>query len=283
MKISALRSILFVPGNRVDRFQKAQDSGADGVFIDLEDAVSQQNKILARNSTIDYFINNPISSKGLRMIRINSIRTLEGLQDILALNESRIKPDAIALPKVESASEIEILDNLFMQNPLSYVVMIESSVGLERAYEIAKASKNVVALCFGGGDFSAEIGALLNYIPMLYARSRLVSAAASVGLPVFDVPYLALNDLDETNLIKETQQAKDLGFTCKIAIHPKQIRAINSIFTPAFNEIIEAREIMAGFEKNNHNVFEFQGKMLDYAIIRKAQAIIEKSNLLDNK
>ena len=278
--MNALRSILFVPGNRSERFQKALNSGADGIFIDLEDAVSQQNKTVARNITVEYFKSNPTSSKIARMLRINSIRTLDGLNDILALNDNQLKPDAIALPKVESASEIEILDSLLSNNPLNYVIMIESALGLERAYDIAKASKNIVALCFGGGDFSSEIGAKLNFLPMLYARSRLVCAAASVGLPVFDVPYLSLNDPDETNLITESQQAKDVGFSCKIAIHPKQISAINSVFTPSDMEISEAKEIIDEFNKNNHNVFELNGKMLDYAIIRKAQATIDRVNLL---
>ncbi|MDI9338722.1 MAG: CoA ester lyase [Alphaproteobacteria bacterium] len=269
------RSILFVPGTRPDRFQKAIDSGADAIVIDLEDAVSLKDKDSARNIVVDYFKNNSFENLKIGVfIRINSIRTTPGLKDVLAIIENNLKPDALIIPKTESVGEVEVLDDLFLNRPMSYILLIETAKGLREIYKIVKSSPNIKAINFGGGDFSTDIGATLTWNAMLYTRSEIVAAAATVGIHAFDVPYLNVHDQDNQLLENETAQIKELGFTAKVAIHPKQVASINKIFTPTDIEVQEAQTLLDEMAKSGGNVFEYNGKMVDKPIIKKAEKTI---------
>ncbi|MDI9337788.1 MAG: CoA ester lyase [Alphaproteobacteria bacterium] len=271
-QFSCCRSVLFVPANRPDRFQKALDSGADAIVIDLEDAVSLNDKDTARKIVVDYFNqNNFQNSKVGVFLRMNSIKTLAGLKDAQTIIENKITPDALLIPKTETAGEIDVLNNLFFYNPLPLILLIETAKGLHEIYNITKASNNIKALVFGGADFSADIGAILSWEEMLFTRSLIVSAAANAGIPAYDVPYLGLKDADNGPLDNEIQHVKNLGFSAKFAIHPKQVPSINKIFTPSPEEVAEAQNLLDQMEKSHGNVFEFNGKMVDYPVIKKAQ------------
>src|SRR5919106_5657468 len=188
--IQPRRNLLFVPGTRPDRFEKALAAGPDMVTVDLEDAVIPAHKDAAREQAMPLFDG---ARDGIeRVVRINGVRTPFGLKDLLAIIEHPSPPDAIMLPKVESADEVKIVDALLQRAawPVGLHVIIESNAGLEQALAIAGACQRIRSLLFGGVDMAAELGAAMAFTSMLYARSRVVHAAASCGLDAIDVPYL---------------------------------------------------------------------------------------------
>lgn len=273
-----VKTMLFTPGNRPERFEKAKDFGANGVVIDLEDAISLSEKDKARDIVIQYFKSHTTRMSGfLRCLRINSIKTAAGLKDISALIDNKITPDIILLPKAEYAAEIIILDNLLNFASIPYIALIETSTGLKNSDDIASCSANVKALCFGGGDLAADLGAELAWEPMFAARSQVVRAAAISGIAVLDVPYLKLQDPDDSGVLEETKRVKALGFTGKFAIHPKHIKPILETFTPTAEEMKSAKRILDAYEKAKGNVCEIDGKMIDVPIVRSAQKIMSRS------
>lgn len=268
------RVMLFTPGNRPERFEKAKELDADGVVIDLEDAISLVEKDKARDVVVQYFKDSKPIPNFLRCLRINSIKTPAGLKDISAIIDNNLLPDVLVIPKTEYAAEMIILDVLLQPRKIPYIALIETSIGLHNADDIACSSPHLKAVCFGGGDLAADLGATLTWEPMLNARSQVVRAAAMAGIAAFDVPYLNLHDTDDTLILEETQKVKALGFTGKFAIHPKHIKPILSVFTPTTNEIACAQKIVDAYNNAKGNVCEIDGKMIDVPIVRSAKRIL---------
>ena len=270
----SVRSMLFTPGNRPERFEKAKEIGADGVVIDLEDAISLSEKDKARDIVVQYFKQSRPIQNFIRAVRINSIKTPSGLKDISALIEYDLHPDVIVIPKTEYPAEIIILDSLLKPKKIPYIALIETSVGLHHACEIALCSPQLQAICFGGADLAADLGATLTWEPMLAARSLLVRAAAMAGIAIFDVPYLHLQDADDTGILEETKRVKALGYTGKFSIHPKHIQPILTVFTPSTEEIAYAQRIINAYDQAKGNVCEIDGKMIDVPVVRSAQRVL---------
>ncbi len=278
MNFANCRTLLFTPGNRPDRFLKVLDTQADGIVIDLEDAVSQEDKDSARQSVLDFLKNKPFANVKrpfLACVRINSIQTQAGIKDIAAFYDARIFPDAFVFPKVEYAAEITLYDHHFClpecQN-LAYMVLIETAMGLQNAHEIANASSRLQGLSFGGADLAADLGGVLEFEPMLYARSRIVQAARSRGLCVIDVPYLDIHD-DSGNRA-EALRVKAMGYTGKYAIHPAQINTLHEVFSPSPEEIQTAQAIVDAYNAAKGNAAQFKGKMIDVPVYKKAVRIL---------
>jgi citrate lyase beta subunit len=206
-----------------------------------------------------------------RVVRINGMRTPFGLKDLLAIVEHPSPPDAIMLPKVESADEVRIVDALLQRatQPVGLHVIIESNAGLEQARAIGGASPRVKSLLFGAVDMAAELGSAMDFTSLLYARSRVVHAAASHGLDAIDVPYLDLED--EAGLAEECRRVRDLGFTGKAAIHPKQLATINATFTPDAERIAYAKRVIAAFENAPDGLVVVDGKLIEIPVVRSAR------------
>ena len=151
------------------------------------------------------------------------------------------------------------------------VALIESGRGLAAADEIA-AHPAVAALAFGGGDLAADLHATLTWEPMLFARSRIVQAAAAAAIGAWDVPYLDIHDAE--GLKRETAASKALGYTCKLAIHPTQIAPINAIFTASANELNRAKRIVAAFEAAHGGACQVDGKMIDAPVVKAARRTV---------
>lgn len=277
-RLLSVRALLFTPGNRKERFQKAQETGADGIIIDLEDAISLKEKDQARDTAIQYFKHSPPTRHFLRCLRINSLKTPSGLKDILSMIEHMVFPDALLIPKVESAAEITILDQLLQPHSIPYILLIETAQGLCQSEDIVLSSKNIQAVCFGGGDLAADLGATLSWEAMLHARSQIILSAALARIAAFDVPYLNLNDPNNKGLVDETHRVKALGYTGKLAIHPKHIQPILDVFSPSTEDITQAQRILSAHEQANGNVCELDGKMIDAPIVRSAQRILAIKN-----
>jgi len=270
--LSLTRSLLFTPADRPDRFAKGPSSGADGVVLDLEDGVGLPAKPAARKAALAFFADPVAAPSGfVWALRLNHVTTQAGLEDLLALRDAN-KPAVVVLPKTESVAEIEIaLAHLSANGTPTIVALIESGRGLAVAEEIAT-HPAVAALAFGGADLAADLHATLTWEPMLFARSRIVQAAASAGIAAWDVPFLDIHDPD--GLKRETVAAKALGYVCKLAIHPAQIATINAVFTPSQSEVVRAQRVVSAFEAAHGGACQVDGKMVDAPVVKAARRTV---------
>ena len=156
---------------------------------------------------------------------------------------------------------------------------METNQALESIYDIARSSDRIVALYFGGEDMAAELRVENKLENLVYARSRLVHAGASKGVDVIDVPYLNLENME--GMKKEAQFVKNLGFTGKGSIHPKQISILNEIFTPSEEEISKAKRIMDQFKKANTGLVVIDGKLIERPVLREMQRKLLVANKIN--
>jgi len=273
-RIRPRRSFIFAPGLRPEMFPKALASGTDIVCVELEDGIAPKDKALARERGLALFAQ-PQADDGVeRVVRINCLREAFGLADVQAVLATDTPPPALMLPKVRTPEEVVWLDDLLSErgHPTRLHVIIETNAGLEAAYEIAHCSRRLDALFFGGVDMAAELRCRNAWEPLPYARSRVVHAAASAGLDVIDVPYLDLDDLE--GMRRAAGQARDLGFSGKGAIHPKQIAALNAVFTPDEAAVAQARRILDAFERADTGLVVVDGKLIEKPVLREMQRVI---------
>ncbi len=268
------RSFIFSPGLRPEMFPKALACGTDIVCVELEDGIAPKDKAAARANAIALF-EEPQADDGVeRIVRINCLREAFGLADVEAVLAADRPPPALMLPKVRTPDEIVWLDDLLNERGHStrLHIIIETNQGLEAAYEIAHCSQRIDALFFGGVDMAAELRCVNAWEPLLYARSRVVHAAASAGMDVIDVPFLDLQDPD--GLERAARQARDMGFSGKGSIHPKQIAAINAVFTPDEAAIARARRIIKTFEEADTGLVVIDGKLIEKPVLREMHRIL---------
>lgn len=271
---TGLTTVLFVPGSKPERTPKALAAGADFVCIDLEDSVPPAQKAQAREAALD-----AIASGEPRLaLRINSVSTRAGLEDLIALADAKVLPALLLIPMVNSAAEIGIVTSVLGARAPGLVPLIETVKGLREAREIA-AAPGVVAMMFGGGDFAAELGVELAWEPLLAARSTIVLACAEAGIPAIDVPYIVLDDA--AGLVAETRAAKALGFAAKAAIHPAQLAGLDSVLRPTAEEIAEAEEAARVFAAAGGAAVRFKGRMLEAPIMRRYQRILAMRSKID--
>ena len=272
--VQSRRSFIFAPGLRPELYPKALACGADIVCVELEDGVAPHNKDEAREKTMALFAELQADDGVERIVRINCLRSAVGLDDVQAILATDTPPPALMLPKVVSPDEIVWLDDLLTErgHDTRLHIIIEMNAGLEAVFDIARASSRIDALLFGGFDMSADLRCKNAWEPLLYARSRVVHAAASVGIDAIDVPYLDLDDLE--GMKAQAQLAKDLGFSGKGAVHPKQISALNEVFPPSPEEVAKAQKILAAFEEANTGLVVVDGKLIEKPVVREMQRIV---------
>jgi len=272
--IQPRRSLIFVPGIRPEMFAKALSSGADIVTIDLEDAIAPGDKDEARRRTLELFRDPPRAEGVEAIVRINSLRSPEGLKDVLAILESDTPPPALMLPKVTSPEEVGWAADLLSgsHGHIRFHVIIETCDGLERCYPIAEASPRIDSLLFGAADMAAELRVPMHWESLQYARSRLVHAAAKAMIDAIDVPFLDLEDKD--GLEWEAKAAAALGFTGKGAIHPRQIPVINRCFGPDPAMVEQARRVIAAFEADPDGLLVVDGKLIEKPVLRSMYRLV---------
>lgn len=268
------RSFIFTPGLRPDMYPKALASGADIVCVELEDGIAPKDKDEARQKALALFTE-PQADDGVeRILRINSMRERFGIEDVNAILASPTPPLALMMPKVRTPDEVVMLDQLLTEagHITRLHIIIETNQGLEAAYEIAHSSPRIDAMFFGGVDMAAELRCENTYDALLYARSRVVHASASAGLDVIDVPYLDLDDPEGMRV--EAEKVRALGFAGKGSIHPKQIAALNEVFTPSADQIARARRIITEFEAANTGLVVIDGKLIEKPVLRDMHRIV---------
>ena len=271
--ILSLKSWLFTPATKADRFGRSAEVHADALIIDLEDAVALLDKQKARTAALQY-LEQPAQGRLPCALRINAPVTRTGIEDLHSLLESSAAPDYIILPKCDSPAFIRMVRTLLDQaaKDTEIIALIESAKAVEALPDIVGSEVRPVALMFGAADMEADLGAKTGWEPLLFVRSRIVQVAASAGIVAVDSPFFDIADLE--GLKKETTAARDLGFHGKAAIHPKQISVINDVFAPSDDEVAKARQILA---VNQQGVGSVDHQMVDEAIARKARLTLERA------
>lgn len=268
------RSFIFVPGLRPEMFPKALKTGVDMVCVELEDGIAPKDKSEARQKALELFRQAQVNDGVERILRINSIRERFGIEDLNSILTTKTPPPAIMMPKVRTPDEVILVDQLLSEaKHLTRIhVIIETNEGLEAAHDIARSSKRIDALFFGAIDMAPELRCENSWQNLLYARSRVVHAAASAGLDVIDVPHLDLDDMDGMRIAAE--HARDLGFAGKGSIHPKQISVLNEVFTPPPAKIERARRVIKEFEAADTGLVVIEGKLIEKPALREMYRIV---------
>jgi len=266
-KTKPTRSWLFTPGTRPDRFAKATESGADVLIIDLEDAVSPDDKPKARAAAVGYLSGSAPNATS-RALRINGLDTAAGIADLDTLLASSAVPDFLVLPKADSPGHLHILDRLLTARKLEtrLVGLIESARGLAAVEATAAATPRLFGLMLGAADMAADLGVATAWPPLVAVRSRLVLACALAGVTPIDSPFFDVHDMD--GLSRETADTVAFGFPAKAAIHPGQVGPINQALTPTDQAVEHAKAVLAS---NTKGVGVVDGQMIDEAVARKAR------------
>jgi citrate lyase subunit beta/citryl-CoA lyase len=277
------RSLLYVPGNMPGMLQNIPVFQADGVMIDLEDAVPLQEKdaarLLARN-----FLHFYRERDKEMFVRINALDTPYGLQDLKVVLPAL--PDGIRLPKADHPEIVERLDTLLTEQEealgldighFRIIPSIESAQGVLDCVETAKASRRLVALAFGAEDYTAsmEIDRTKSGEELFTARTRVVWAAKAAGIQAIDTIFSDVNDME--GLRAETELVKRLGFTGKSLVNPRQIDVVHEVFRPTPEEIQHALEVMEAIKRAREmgtGVISLKGKMVDAPVVTRAARTI---------
>jgi citrate lyase subunit beta / citryl-CoA lyase len=273
VSLALLRSALYVPGDRLERFETAIGSEADAVIIDLEDAVAPGQKPHARAAAAKLL--RCLSPAKPVFVRVNGLASGLLEADIEALARSRIV--GVRVPKVEGAHGVDAVRRLLDAAGLSVAVycLIESARAVEFAYEIAS-SAGVAGIALGEADLRASLRVTADEA-LDYARARCVNAARAAGLPS---PMLAVygSTHDDEGLRRSTQRGKALGFFGRTAIHPRQLATINDVFTPTDEEVAAAREAVAGLDEalagDSGARALPDGRFVDRAVVEHAREVL---------
>lgn len=270
------RSQLVTPANSVHMIEKALALDCDSLVIDLEDAVAPSAKNDAREN-LRHALGGASSHAKEIGVRINGVDSAWFLDDMLALKALPI--DTVILPKVQRPADVVAVEIVLRQLELhggphgvTLQVLIETARGLEAVSDIVRASPRCVSVIFGAGDFSADARVAFNRRGLMYARSRIATAAAAAGVDALDHVHPAIHE-DEV-LAAQAAEARDLGFTGKWAIHPRQVPVINAAFTPSDEEIAEARRVVSAYEEAvgaGRGAIMVHGTLVDEAILKIMQ------------
>lgn len=268
-----IKSMLFTPALRVDRFTSGLHSGADVALADLEDSVSPNLKVEARARVIEC-LSQPRPEAVRVAVRVNALDMDLGLEDLAAVLSSQFPPDFILIPKVESAQAILQAERAIesSRNATKLLALIETVEGLHNAVEIANASPILAGLVFGAADYTHDIGAEICWESLFYPRNKIVNAAKLAKIQAIDTPYFEIEDLD--GLAKESLEMKRIGFTGRCVIHPKQLDVVQEAFSPSKEALEYARKVVAAAENSDGNICRVEGNMVGAPIIQRARALL---------
>ena len=273
------RSVLYIPGSMDRALEKARGLLADAIIFDLEDAVAPDAKEAARD-TLAAALRAGGYGKRYRIVRINALTTAWGLQDVQALRAAGA--DAILLPKVNSPSDVDALDDLIGPE-MAIWVMIETPVSVFNAREIA-AHGRVSGLVTGTNDLTKDLGARYraDRLPLMNALQAIVMAARAARIVAIDGVYNRFRD--EEGLRIECEQGRDLGFDGKTLIHPAQIEVTNTAFAPTPEEIALARRQIAAYEESmasGKGIAVVDGMIVENLHVVSAKRVLAKARAIE--
>jgi citrate lyase subunit beta/citryl-CoA lyase len=276
-----LRSLLFVPGDRPDRMEKALGSGADALILDLEDAVAPDAKPAAREAVAAFLRR----ERALPLyVRINPLDGGLASADLAAVLPAR--PDGIVLPKAEGGASVEALARFGVAVPI-LPIATETAAAVFTLGSYAGVADRLAGLTWGAEDLPAAIGAATSreadgsYAPPYQlARSLTLFGAHAAGVPAIETVYPDFRDLD--GLAAYAARGRRDGFTGMMAIHPAQVPVINAAFTPSDEEIAHARRVVALFAANpGAGALSLDGKMIDAPHLKAARALLARAGNAD--
>jgi citrate lyase subunit beta/citryl-CoA lyase len=285
----AIRTMLFVPGDRPDRIAKALSSGADCIAVDLEDAVAHSHQVQARQGAVEG-ISAAKPAGSLIAVRVNSQASGQLDNDLEALLPVWPVLDFVVLPMVSDAKTVsDMVERLAEADDLAKCVgsgprlipLIETAQGVLAAQEIAAAHPRVYTLVFGPADLSRHLGVTPTPegTELLQARSTIVLAAAAAGLVApIDGPWL--NIQDDAGLQRSAAHARSLGFSGKLVVHPRQLDLVRQAFTPTSDELLWASEVDGAFAEAERlgvaSIMLSDGTFVDYAVALRARALLAR-------
>ena len=281
-----MRSMLFVPGDRPERFAKAEASGADAVIFDLEDAVAAVNRPRARVEISNYL---KMSDRHVPLwVRINPIETPDALPDLAAVAFAR--PDGIVLPKARNGDDVRRLDHWleiletahgFDVGVIRVIPLItESASAVLNIASFAPAPARVLGMTWGAEDLAADLGSLGNKDaageyepPYVVASTMCLYAAAAAG--VWAIETVDTETKDMAAVERRARASRRAGYVAKLAIHPAQVAAIHAAFTPTADEVAWAQRVLEAFRASGgKGALQLDGKLLDRPHVRQAERIL---------
>ncbi|CAM8658435.1 CitE Citrate lyase beta subunit [Oxalobacteraceae bacterium] len=305
------RSELAVPGSNPAMFEKAANSAADIVFLDVEDAVAPDDKAQARKNIIQG-LNDIDWGRKTMMVRINGLDTHYMYRDVVDIVEACPRLDMILIPKVGTPADVYAIDMMVTQietamgrtKRIGFEVLIETALGMANVEAIAQSSKRLEAMSFGVADYAASTRARTTVIggvnkdsgvltdrdadgnreyfwtdPWHAAQTRMMVACRAYGLRPIDGPFGDFSDTD--GYLSAANRAAVLGYEGKWAIHPSQIELANQVYTPSEAEVTRAKRIMQAMDeaaKAGKGAVSLDGRMIDIASIRMAEALLAKAD-----
>lgn len=282
--MTILRSLLFVPGNKANMLEKALGLDPDAFVPDMEDSVPAGEKANARETVAKFLPK--LAERGTLVIpRVNALDTDWFESDVAAV----VGPDifGISIGKVHTAADISEISQALADHEqraglivghLKLLPWIETAEAIVNVNAICRASERIVAVAFGGEDFTNDMGIerLADESQVSYARQRLCVTARAAHVLALDTPYFKLRDMD--GLRANSAHAKSIGFKGKFAIHPEQLDALNECFSPSAAEIAHAERVVAAFdeaERRGRGSTSLDGWVIDVPVVKRARALLE--------
>jgi len=285
------RSFLFAPGNQARRVEKAFALGADAVIVDLEDSVAASDKAATRKPVAEA-LSRPRGVRGY--VRVNAPSTPFCYGDLVAVIARGL--DGIVVPKIESAADLHAIDWLIAAlerergieiGSIDLMPIVETAVGVQRIDRILQARSlrpydarwRVRRIAFGAADYANDLGLAptLEEGELADARARLVLASRAAGMEgPLDSPWFHLRETDA--FARALERSRRSGFQGRLCIHPDQIAPVNAAYAPSEAEIASAEKIVAAFrqaEAAGSAAIQVDGQMIDYPVVRRAQAVLE--------
>jgi citrate lyase subunit beta/citryl-CoA lyase len=281
-----MRSMLFVPGDRPERFEKAAASGADAVILDLEDAVAAAQRPRARQAIADHLAQAPRPVP--LWVRINPVDTTDALQDLAAVVPAC--PDGLVLPKARNGADVVRLDHwlealeamhAIVPGAIRVIPMItETAQAMLSLATFAPSPARVMAMTWGAEDLATELGAASNRdaageyeTPYRLASASCLYTAAAAGVAAIDTVDTEIKDI--AAIERRARASRRAGYTAKLAIHPAQIAALHAAFTPTADELAHAQRVLAAFaDSPGTGAFMVDGKLIDRPHVRQAERVL---------
>lgn len=295
-----MRSMLYVPANSWRMITTAATEGADAVILDLEDGCPMAEKETARIFARDSI--RMLKEHGIEVfVRVNSLETGLTETDISYVAVQGL--DGIMVAKTESEEDLATVDKLLQEEEekkglepqsMALIALLETPKGILNSRKIIAASQRVIALGFGAGDFSREMGAGMGvtklspeeYFPMvLHARSSIAMAARAAGIQAIDTPFFGLL-IDLEGLAEESEKTKLLGFSGKQLTHPRHIAVVNEIYSPAKEDVDFAKSVVGAYEEakaKGLGATSLGGKMIDYGTFKRAEALLALAEAIEER
>lgn len=282
------RALLFMPGDSRRKIEKGAGMDVDGIIMDLEDAIALSQKDVARQS-VAAALHEVDFGRSEALVRTNMIIPGWLYQADIAATVAA-KPDGYVLPKIEEAQQVTHVSEILAKaeraqgwpiGTIKLLAIIETAKGVVNLKEIASSDPRLCALIFGAEDLAGDIGATRTAEghEIFYARSAVVTHAKAFGLQAIDTVYIDLTAPAEA-LTAETELIERMGYTGKLAIHPRQVEPIQRVFTPKTAAIHAAQRLIDAFNANQAagtGVFEYEGKMIDMPMVRAAMTVIARA------